>query len=84
MEKERVSRNWRQSYQEMFRWHMDVLAGQPNMRVDFEMETTRVGDMDREDRIAYAWLQAEKDVNRAIHDYNRNELVEKSRSGEAA
>ena len=62
---------------------MEWLDQQPEMRVDHDMETVRVGDMDREDRIAYCWRQAEADVNRAIHDYNRNLAVEKGRTGEA-
>lgn len=62
---------------------MGFLDEQPNMRVTWDWETHRVGDMDREDRIAYCWRQAEADVNRAILDYNRNLAIEKSRTGEA-
>lgn len=61
---------------------MGFLEEQPNMRVTWNWETVRVGDMDRDERVDYCWRQAEVDVNRAIHDYNRNECVEKRRTGE--
>lgn len=62
---------------------MGALEQQPNMRVEYDLEEQRVGDMDRDDLISYCWRQAEKDVNRAIWDHNRNEYVEKRKSGEA-
>lgn len=67
----------------MFAWHMGLLDEQPNMRVEHDLETWRVAEMDRDDRISYCWRQAEKDVNRAIHDHNRNLAIEKGRAGEA-
>ena len=67
----------------MFLWHMGLLDEQPNMRVVLDWETYRVGDMDREDRIAYCWREAERDVNRAIHSYNLNIDIDKARTSEA-
>lgn len=67
----------------MVTWHLGWLEEQPNMRVTMNWESYRVGDMTRDERLEYARLAAEKDVNRAIHSYNRNIAVEKARTGEA-